>query len=152
MLSEKLLNSAENFLSPIGVWPNSWNHSVILFNVIVLTLYAVLVNIKNILNPEGESIENAITLSNGGLVMVSYFVILLIKKEKSQEMFNFVKNGNRFAMTIKEMEVIQKIEREFKIISTTFLYFLPPAVLVRFVMPSAEYAYIKVEKLKLLLI
>lgn len=144
MLSEKLLTRTEKIIAPIGVWPNSWNRGIAIFNVIVLTSYAIIVNLKNLLNPEEDSIENAIILSNGGLVMVSYFFVVLIKKEKAEKLFDFVKNGNKFALTVKEMKIIKKIEREFKIIATAFLYFLPPAVLVRFVMPTVEYFYIKV--------
>lgn len=146
----RLLQRAEKILIPIGVWPSPWNWWVTLFNIVVLTVYSILVLIKNLHNPERESIENAFTLANGGLITVIYFVTMLLKKEKCSELYEFIKSEQKIAVTKDEKEIVDKVGREFQKISTAFLIFLPSAVLVRFLMPTAEFAYIKVIVMKLI--
>lgn len=144
-LFRKLLKRAEKILIPLGVWPSSWNWWVTLFNIVVLFVYSILVLIKNLHNPERESIENAFTLANGGLITVVYFVTMLLKKQKCSELYNFIKTEQKIAKTSQERKIVINVGREFQRISTAFLYFLPSAILVRFLMPSAEYAYVKVK-------
>lgn len=145
-LFRKLLTRAEKVLIPLGVWPSSWNWWVTLFNIIVLFVYSILVLIKNLHNPERESIENAFTLANGGLITVVYFVTMLLKKEKCSELYEFIKTEQKIATTSQEKEIVISVGKEFQGISTAFMYFLPSAVLVRFLMPTAEYAYTEVNK------
>jgi hypothetical protein len=143
-LFRRLLTRAEKILIPLGVWPSAWNWWVTLFNIIVLFVYSILVLIKNLHNPERESIENAFTLANGGLITVVYFVTMLLKKEKCAELYEFIKTEQKIATTSEEKQIVINVGREFQRISTAFLYFLPAAVLVRFLMPTAEFAYVKV--------
>lgn len=143
-LFKSLLTRAEKILIPLGVWPSFWNWWVTLFNIIILFSYSILVIIKNLLNPESESIENAFTLANGGLITVVYFVTMLLKREKCVTLYEFIKNEQKFATTTQEKKILINVGKEFQRISTAFLYFLPSAILVRFLMPTAEFAYIKV--------
>lgn len=143
-LFRKLLTRSEKLLIPLGVWPTTWNRWIIIFNVLVLSIYSFLVLIKNLKNPEQESVENAFTLANGGLITVVYFITMLLKKDKCIELYEHIKGEHRIAITIEEKKVVVDVGKEFQRISTAFLYFLPSAVLVRFLMPTAEYVYIQV--------
>lgn len=141
-----LLVRAEKKLIPIGVWPTPWNWWVTLFNIIILFVYAIFVLIKNLLNPERESIENAFTLVFGGLINFVYFLTFFLKKEKFLELFEFVKNNQKFITTSEERKILINVGKEFQRIVTAFSYFLPSAVLVRFLIPIVEFTYIKVRR------
>lgn len=144
-LFRKFSTRAEKILIPLGIWPSSWNWWVTLFNITVLFVFSNLVLIKNILNPEQKSIENAFTLANGGLINVVYFVTMFLKKEPCAELYEFIKTERKFATTSEEKKILMRVGKQFQNISKAFLYFLPLAILVRFFMPTAEFAYVKVK-------
>lgn len=72
-LFHDLLIKTEKYLAPIGIWPNSKNSWITIFNTVILFGYSILVLIKNLHNPEKESVENAITLANGGEFVFFFF-------------------------------------------------------------------------------
>ncbi|XP_070498763.1 odorant receptor 10-like [Chironomus tepperi] len=142
-LFHELLEKSEKYLVPLGVWPSPKNTWITLFNIFILFSYSILVLIKNLLNPEGESIENAFTLANGGLIAVVYFVVMVFKKEKLVEFFGFIKNHKIVLTTDETKSLMFAGGREYQKISTAFLYILPAAVLVRFLQPPLEYGFIQ---------
>lgn len=144
-LFRNLLKRAEKLLIPLGVWPSENNYWITVFNIVILLVYSILVLIKNLLNPEGESVENAFTLANGGLITVVYFVTMLVKKDQCAELYAYIKTENQLTMTGDEKKVVIDVGREFYKITTAFLYFLPTAVLIRFLLPTVEFTYLKVK-------
>lgn len=144
-LFRNLLKRAEKLLVPLGVWPSSWNRWISVLNILILLVYSILVIIKNLLNPEGESIENAFTLANGGLITVVYFITMLLKKDKCAELYAYIKTENQLTLTSEEKKVVIDVGREFNKITTAFLYFLPTAILIRFLLPTAEFTYLQVK-------
>ncbi|KAL7039239.1 hypothetical protein ACKWTF_009841 [Chironomus riparius] len=140
-LFHELLKKSEKYLVPIGIWPSPKNSWITLFNIFILFSYSILVLIKNLLNPEGESIENAFTLANGGLITVVYFVTLVFKKQKLIAFFEFIKNHKIILTSDEAKKLMVAGGREYQKISTAFLYILPAAVLVRFLQPPLEYGF-----------
>lgn len=143
-LFRNLLERAEKLLVPLGVWPSHWNWWITVFNIVSLLVYSVLVLIKNLRNPERESIENAFTLANGGLITVVYFTTMLLKKEKCAELYAYIKSEKQLTLTSDERKVVISVGKEFYKITTAFLYFLPTAILIRFLLPTAKFTYLKV--------
>jgi len=142
-LFHELLEKSEKYLVPLGIWPSANNNWITLFNIFILFSYSILVLIKNLLNPEGESIENAFTLANGGLITVAYFVTMVFKKQKLVEFFGFVKSHKKVLKSDESKKLMIAGGKEYQKISTAFLYILPVAVLVRFLQPPLEYGYIQ---------
>lgn len=143
-LFKNLLIKCERFLVPIGIWPSKNNLWMTRFNIFILFGYSILVIVKNLLNPERETIENAFTLANGGLITVPYFLTLLIKREKCKEFFDFVKSDRKNELrTQDEKNLVISVGDVFQKISTGFLYILPTSILVRFVQPLLEFGYIQ---------
>jgi 7tm Odorant receptor len=148
LLFKELLIISEKILSPLGIWPTAYNSWISLFNILILTSYSVLVLIKNSLNPERESIENAFTLANGGLITVIYFIILLQEKDKCLEFFNFIKWDRKLYHSNEEKRIQHAVGREYQKISTAFFYILPTAIFIKFIQPLMEYLYIKLFKIE----
>jgi hypothetical protein len=142
-LFENLLKKSEKYLTPCGIWPTENNSWITLFNIVVLFVYSIMVLIKNLLDPERESIENAFTLANGGLITVVYFVTIFIKREKVKELFAYIKSEKQAPATRVEKEATIAVGREYYKISTAFLVILPASVFVRFIQPPIEYFYIQ---------
>lgn len=142
-LFHELLEKSEKYLVPLGIWPSPKNGLITLFNIFILFGYSILVLIKNLLNPEGESIENAFTLANGGLITVAYYVTMVFKKQKLLEFFGFIKSHKKLLATDEAKQLMIAGAREYQKISTAFLYILPVAVLVRFLQPPLEYGFIQ---------
>lgn len=145
MFSKELLTRIEKKLVPFGIWPSSRNRWVTIFNIAILTAYLILVLIKNILNPEGESIEIAFALAFGGLYVAIFCATLILRKEKVEKMLSFLKNGKNSEMTKKEMEIFQDAENDFVKIFKYYAYILPPTVIIRIILPLIELGYNKVK-------
>lgn len=144
-LFRHLTKSAEKFLKPLGVWPSQHNKWITISNIVILTGYSILVIIKNLKNPERESIENAFTLANGGLITVAYFITILLKKEKCSKLYEYIISDNNYSLTNVEKIVVVNVGKEFQKISRAFIYFLFASISVRFLLPTAEYSYSKVK-------
>jgi 7tm Odorant receptor len=148
LLFKELLIVSERILSPLGIWPTASNSWISLFNVVTRIMYSILVLIKNYYNPEKESIENAFTLGNGGLITVMYFIVLLMKKEKCIKFFNSIKSERKLQYSDEEKRIQHAVGREYQKISTAFMYMLPIAIFIKFIQPLMEYLYIKLFKLE----
>lgn len=144
VLLRKTLISVEKVFITLGVWPSSWNWWVTIANIIVLTFFSFLVILKTFVDPESKSIENAITLANGDIATVAYYVTLLLKWEECKQLYEFVKKEQKLASTAEENEIVINSAKEFLRISRAFLYFVSSASLVRFLIPTAELIYVKV--------
>lgn len=143
MLSPKLLNQAERILSSLGVWPNLHNGWITITNIILFVIFSVFVFVKNITNPQAESIETAFTYANGGNLFIIYLAIMLMRKDKFQKIIEFNKKEVKCELKNEESKIIKYAEKEYRTISTAFLIFVPSAVLSRLVILITEYAYSK---------
>lgn len=141
-LFEELLEKSKKILVPMGVWPSHNNRWITIANIVILVGYSILVLVKNLLNPEGESIENAFTLGNAGLITVLYFVTMLKKKKEFMNFFELMKTNEKQFSSNEAKRLMIAGGQEYQKISNGFLFLLPAMVLVRFIQPSAQYAYI----------
>ena len=142
-LFHDLLDKSEKYLILIGIWPSFNNGCVTILNIILMFGYSIMVLIKNLLNPEKESIENAFALANGGLCTVVYFVTMIIKKERFLDFLEFIKSQRRLFATEDYKNLMIASGKEYKLIVTALLYILPVGIAVRFFQIPIEYGYIK---------
>ncbi|XP_070498764.1 uncharacterized protein [Chironomus tepperi] len=105
--------------------------------------FSIMVLIKNLFNPEKESIENAFALANGGLCTVVYFVTIIIKKQKFVDFLEFLKSQKKFLVNEDYIKLMTAAGREYKLIITALLYILPVGIAVRFFQLPIEYGYIQ---------
>jgi hypothetical protein len=139
----QLIEKSEKYLIPLGIWPSANNIWITLFNIIVLFSSSVLVICKNVLDPESESIENAIALGNGALCTVVYFVSMIVKKDALVEYLNFIKSHEKVFTNSDYKQLTSACAREYRIIMTALLCILPVGIAVRFLHPPLEYGYVK---------
>jgi hypothetical protein len=139
----QLIEKSEKCLIPLGIWPDPDNTCIIIFNIIVLFSFSVLVLTKSILNPEGESIENAFTLANGGLCTGIYFVAMIVKKDKIIEFIKFIKTQDKIFTNCGAKALMIAAGKEYYIISIALLCILPAGTLIRFLQPPLAYGYVQ---------
>lgn len=142
-LFRDLIIGTQKYLCPLGVWPDSKNRWISIVNTTILCGYALMVLIKNLLQPERESIENAFTLANGSLVSVSYFLPMVLKTNKFKKFFEFMDKNRKIFVNAEHKRLILAGEREYRLITSAFIYILFPSVLVKFVQPPIEYVYVE---------
>lgn len=142
-LFHDLMDRSEKYLTLIGIWPSINNGCVTIFNIIIMFGYSMMVLVKNLLNPEKESIENAFALANGGLCTVVYFLTMTIKKEKFVDFLEFIKSQKKLFATEDYKKLMIAGGKEYKLIITSLLYILPVGITVRFFQLPIEYGYIK---------
>lgn len=143
-LLRKLVKKTEEFLVPLGIWPSANNTWIQILNIIVLLNFSVLVLVKSVLNPEGESIENAFTLANGGICTGVYFLTMIVKKNKITKFFQFIKSERTILENNEAKKMIISAGRDYKIISIALLCILTAETLIRFLHPPIEYGYIHI--------
>lgn len=143
-LFQELIEKSEKYLIFLGVWPTSTNRWIFLVNFIVLLGHIILVVVKNVLNPERESIENAFTMANGSFMYVVYFITLLYKKDKLLELLEYLKSKKRTLTSEGSKNLMIAGGKEYQKISTVYLYILISAILVRFVQPPLKYVFFQI--------
>ncbi|KAG5668319.1 hypothetical protein PVAND_016263 [Polypedilum vanderplanki] len=142
-LFRKLLLLDEKILVPIGIWPTNdwkftmWNY----FHIFIQLGFFILVVFKNLLNPEKGSVENALILANGGLIIVIYCITVLIKKDKFVELIDYMKVKSKSKVRPQERKFLINIGQEFQKIARGSLLVLAAACLLRFILPPIEIFY-----------
>lgn len=144
MLPIKLLNFLEKILTPFGIWPNFEDHRALFLNMILNITFLIAVFAKTLNSLERESIENAFTLVNAGNLTLTYFLTLLVKKEKFKKMLIFVNENQNFLISNEEKILIKNAEKLFIMILKLFSIFLPATIVIRFLLPALELFYIQV--------
>jgi len=139
----QLIEKSEKYLVPLGIWPSANNTWITIFNIIVLFSFSVIIIFKNALNPESESIENAIALANGSLCTVVYFVTMIVKKDTLVEFLEFIKSHKKVFTNGDYKSLTFACAREYRIIMTALLCILPVGIAVRFLHPPLEYGYVQ---------
>lgn len=140
---QDLLLKAEINLVKIGIWPSKRSKFVGAPLAVTLTLFSVMVIIKNILNPNAESIENAFTLANGSLTIVVYWLTFFLKPDSFFEFFNSVKLI-KVMLTEREEKIMVEAGTELQKIWTAFRWILPASILIKFIQPLLEYLFIAI--------
>ncbi|KAG5669168.1 hypothetical protein PVAND_017063 [Polypedilum vanderplanki] len=135
----------EKILVSLGFWPvNNWKNTIWCYvHIFIQLTFFILVVVKNFSNPEKGSVENALVLSVGGLIMVVYFITLMNKKEKYIELLHYVKLKQKSKLRPQEREFLNKIGHEFRKIAKGSLFVLASAFLIRLFLPPFEIVYIK---------
>jgi hypothetical protein len=144
-LFRNLLVFSEKIMTPIGIWPTDHGWSILMaFVYIFLQLfYFVLVTVKNLVNPERESVENAFTLSNGGLMMVVFYMTRLAKRHKFLKLMSYIKVEEVAFERQQEKDQIASVGKEYQVITRCSMLLLATSILMRFLLPIAEFSYMK---------
>lgn len=134
---------SEKYLNLLGLWPHVKTQWHTLFYIVLFCGYALILLIKNLLQPEEESIENAVTLANGNIAIACYLIPMVLKKNKFRKLFEFLKADQKVFISLKHKEVLEAGVKEYQLITNVFFYILFPSVLMKFIHPPIVYVYIE---------
>lgn len=127
-------------LSLICVWPNDKSTRNVKILTAILSVYVLLVFIKNVINPEKESIENAFTLSNGNLIVVVFWMTVLLRRECCTNFFHFILNDANDQNSPFDIKISIEAATEVIRVLKWYAIFLPASTVAKFFLPIFEYA------------
>lgn len=122
-------------LSLICVWPNENSLGRVRTLMSILSVYVLMVFIKNVVNPEKESIENAFILSNGNLIVIIFWITTFVRRETSSKFFDFILNDSTHIKSEFDAEVSTQAAKEVIRVCKWYTIVLPAATILRFFLP-----------------
>lgn len=136
-----LLETFERILYKIGIWPRKDLPAVRIIITIILSIFVILCIMKMIINPERESIENALANCLGLFMMVIFYIWLTYKADEFIEVVDFIKSDMKREPSDIEKKNLGDGVKEIQTVIKLSLFILPNSCVVKFIMPFVEYGY-----------
>lgn len=131
----------KQFLDLIGYWPSEKVSKTTILNFSVLTVFIVCALIKNTIAPDHRSFSDALTHSNGMVLVNVYLTVLIFRGTEFWKLSCTLDEDMNRYMNAEENRPVFKAGKELKISIKIFGVIYIPAALLKFIQPFVTVLY-----------
>lgn len=131
----------KQFLNFVGYWPSEKLSKTTILNFSVLTIFIICAIIKNITTPDHRSFSDALTHSNGMVLVNVYLTVLIFRGEEFWKFSNNLDEDMKRYMNAEENRPVFKAGNELKLSIKIFGVIYVPAALLKFIQPFITVLY-----------
>lgn len=126
-------------LTIMCVWPDENSTTSVKIFGTIISAFILSVLVKNMINPEKESIENAFTLSNGLLIIIVFWVSSLLHRDCFLNFFHFILNDANIPNSPFDLNTSNEAAKEVIQVLKWFIIFLPAGTVAKFFLPVFDF-------------